>query len=339
MKEVSERDWLVAVRKKISLRQTIDPMEIKFSPSHQLAAFVRGPAPPPDPKVAASASHGQDEKLGVQQAAKKTSKTEEKKGAKASEKRAAKKPAAKAKKPPPRRYQIVVVDTEGKTQSSFRPVTAAGSDEPPKDFRFLSDAAVIYEVVAPPPDPAAKPAHKKPEKKSRNAAKTAEKANTKAKGAGVPAAPPLPRRLFMIHPLAKRARPIRCEGTRFSWSPQHEHIAFVQGTDAKNAVNVDGVQTYPRKGKTTIASEPKWSKDALSLAFLEVRTPSPPRLVLLAEFDNPTGDTTWDLPVTAPTDGAEVFWAGAGKLVVGRSALKPIFSTRFEKEKPVKFDP
>jgi hypothetical protein len=29
-----------------------------------------------------------------------------------------------------------------------------------------------------------------------------------------------------------------------------------------------------------------------------------------------------------------VFWAGSGKLVVGRSALKPVFATSFVVEKP-----
>ena len=55
-------------------------------------------------------------------------------------------------------------------------------------------------------------------------------------------------------------------------------------------------------------------------------------LVLLAELDNPTGDTTWDLPLTASTDGTSVFWAGSGKLVVGKTQLRPVFSAAFTKE-------
>jgi hypothetical protein len=99
------------------------------------------------------------------------------------------------------------------------------------------------------------------------------------------------------------------------------------------------VKMYPRKGQTIIASDPAWSKDGTSLAFLEARPAKPPRLVLLAEFDNPTGDTLWDLPPTVALDGTQVFWANHGKLVVGKSVLKPVFATPFVKEPPVKFDP
>ncbi|HEX4403631.1 MAG TPA: hypothetical protein VH560_02305, partial [Polyangia bacterium] len=82
------------------------------------------------------------------------------------------------------------------------------------------------------------------------------------------------------------------------------------------------------------ASAPAWSKDGHSLAFLEARVDRPARLVLLAELDNPTGDTTWDLPPTATTDGALVFWAGSSKLVVGKTQMRPVFSASFSKETP-----
>src|SRR5207247_3627682 len=49
-------------------------------------------------------------------------------------------------------------------------------------------------------------------------------------------------------------------------------------------VAVDGAQVYPRKGRTVVASEPAWSRDGHSLAFLELPAARPPRLVLLAEF-------------------------------------------------------
>jgi hypothetical protein len=99
-------------------------------------------------------------------------------------------------------------------------------------------------------------------------------------------------------------------------------------------VVVDGAQVYPRKGRSVIAGEPAWSKDGHSVAFLELRPHAPARLVLLAEYDNPTGDTTWDLPASAALEGARVFWAGSGKLVVGKSSMRPIFAATFFKEKP-----
>jgi hypothetical protein len=92
------------------------------------------------------------------------------------------------------------------------------------------------------------------------------------------------------------------------------------------------VQVYPRKGRAAIGCEPAWSKDSHSLAFLERRSPAPARLVLLAEYDNPSGDTVWELPATAALDGAHVYWAGLGKLTVGRSVMKPIFATSFHKQ-------
>ena len=97
---------------------------------------------------------------------------------------------------------------------------------------------------------------------------------------------------------------------------------------------VDGAQVYPRRGRAAVASAPAWSKDGRSLAFLEVPAGRPARLVMLAELDNATGDTTWDLPPAASTDGALVFWAGSDKLVVGRTQLRPVFSASFTKEAP-----
>jgi hypothetical protein len=125
----------------------------------------------------------------------------------------------------------------------------------------------------------------------------------------------------------------------FAWNPAKDHLAYVAGAGAKAFVAVDGVKMYPRKGVTTIASDPVWSKDGTSLAFLETRPAHPARLVLLAEFDNPTGDALWDLPANLPLEGVQVFWAGRSKLVVGKSALKPLFAMPFEKEKPKTFDP
>jgi hypothetical protein len=55
---------------------------------------------------------------------------------------------------------------------------------------------------------------------------------------------------------------------------------------------------------------------------------------MLADFDNPTGDTTWDLPASTPVDGIRVFWSGPSKLIVGKTATRPLFSTSFEKQMP-----
>jgi hypothetical protein len=143
--------------------------------------------------------------------------------------------------------------------------------------------------------------------------------------------PALPTRLFVIQPITGGSRPIKCEGLHFAFTPQNDRLAFVGGEPETTFVAVDGVQVYPRRGRTVVASAPVWSKDGRSLAFLETPATKPTRLVLLAEFDNPTGDTTWDLPPSAPVEGIRVFWAGSGKLLVGKTALRPIFSASFEK--------
>ena len=227
----------------------------------------------------------------------------------------------------PRRYQLVVSDTAGKRRLQLRPVTLKGSDEPPKDVHFLADNRLVYEVVeSPPPPPPAHPPKGKKAKPARPAKPTPVKAPPKPEGP--------PRRLFVIQPVSKRGRPVRCQGIHFTAPPQQDHVAYLAGEPDAAFVAVDGVQVYPRKGRAQIAGEPAWSKDGHSVAFLELRPHAPARLVLLAEYDNPTGDTTWDLPAGAPLDGARVFWAGAGKLVVGKSSMRPIFAASFFKEKP-----
>jgi hypothetical protein len=234
-------------------------------------------------------------------------------------------PAKKTRRPPPRHYQIIVVDPEGARRGRFRTVEARGSDEPPRDLHFISEDRLLYEVAQAPPTP---PPARKPPAPARRHAKPAVRPQP-----APPPDPPVPHRLFVIQPVERR-RAIRCEGVRFSFTVQRERFAFVSGPPDRAFVSVDGVQAYPRRGRTTIATDLAWSRDGRSLAFVETRAGVPPRLVVLSEFDNPTGDLTWDLPATASLDGARVLWAGPAKLVVARTATHPLFSASFLKEKP-----
>ncbi len=59
--------------------------------------------------------------------------------------------------------------------------------------------------------------------------------------------------------------------------------------------------------------------------------------MLLAAYDNPREDTTWDIPPSAPLDGARVSWVRAGRLVVGNGA-KPVFTASFDREDPTATD-
>jgi hypothetical protein len=237
----------------------------------------------------------------------------------------------KSKKPPRRKFEIVVVDPEGQQRRTFSPVALKGSDEPPRDFRFLDDEHLVYEAVAPPPPPPPPPAavgKKQPRAKAPSKKKVASKVSTP------PPRPEVPERLFVIQPVSKRARPIRCQGLHHVFTSAHDRLAHVGGKAESAFVAVNGKPVFPRKGRTVLGSDLAWSKDGTSLAFVEWPAGKAPRLVLLAQFDNPSGDTTWDLPASAASEGTHVYWKGGGKLIVGKSALHPLFSTSFEKEKP-----
>jgi hypothetical protein len=307
MTEVNERTWLANLRKKLGEKLGADPADFRLSPRKQLVAFVRSPPPHVLPAAASPAAG----------------------------KKKSKRPPPP---PPPRKHQIIVADLEGKVQATFRPLVVRGSDEPPKDLRFLTDTSLIYEVTKPPPAPVV--AKSAPRSHPAHAAAKHKPATPVAAAAPIVPVPPLSeQRLFVVQPIGKRPRPIRCEGWAFTWNPPKDHLAYVAGTVGRTFVAVDGARMYPRKGQTIIASDPAWSKDGTSLAFLELRPAKPARLVLLAEFDNPTGDTIWELPANLTLEGSQVFWANHGKLVVGKSVLKPVFATPFTKEPPRKFDP
>jgi hypothetical protein len=293
-KEVDQKAWLAGLREKIAQQEKVPPAELRVSPGLLRVAYVRSPA------------------------------------------QANVKPGRRA---PPRRHEVVVVDNQGRRVASFRAVAAKQGDEPPKDLRFLSEERLVYEVVEPPP-PEAAPAPKGATRKAPphiargKKTKTAKPAPKAAAPAAKPAAPPPPTRLFVIQPIAPRARPIKCAGIHFTFSRERDKLAYVAGKPEAAFLAVDGAQIYPRRGRTVVASPPAWSKDNRSLALLESPAGKPAQLVLIAELDNATGDTTWELPPTANTDGAQVFWAGTGKLVVGKTQMRPIFSAAFTKESP-----
>jgi hypothetical protein len=240
-------------------------------------------------------------------------------------------PTKPGRRVPPRRHELVVVDNQARRVASFRAVAARTGDEPPKDLRFLSDDRLVYEVVEP-PEPAASPVAAPAKSKRRPALRAKSKAAPPPPPK--PTTPPPPTRTFVIQPLEPRAKPIKCVGISFSFTREHDHLAFVAGTPEAAFVAVDGGQIFPRRGRTVVASAPAWSRDGHSLAFLESPAGRAPRLVLVAALDNATGDTTWDLPPTAAIDGAAVSWAGSGKLVVSKTPTRPIFSTSFTTEAP-----
>jgi hypothetical protein len=329
MKEVTEKQWFAETREKLGQRLKTDPGSLQFSPSKRLVAFVRDLTPVPK-EASRPAARPAPAKGATKDGAKGTSKAT--KGTSTA-------PRAPTRKPPPRKFQIVVVDPEGVRRGTFTPVVAPRSDEPPRDLRFLDEQLLVYEVVQPPPPPPAPGHAKKPVPPRPSPPRHPPAAAHAAPAAAAPPRPILPRpegseRLFILQPVGKRARAIRCQGYHFTFTAEHDRLAHVGGKPEAAFVAVNGKQVYPRRGRTVIGSDVAWSRDGLSLAFVEWPNGGAPRLVLLAQFDNPTGDTTWDLPATAVTEGMHVYWKGAGKLIVGKSALHPLFATSFTAEKP-----
>ncbi len=153
---LTEKAWLQAVKDKLSAKLKLEPDALRFSAAKQWAAFVRSPPPEPPPKQ----------------------------------------PPRRPRKPKPRRHEIFVVDMEGRPHARFKPITARGSDEPPKDLRFLSEDKLVYEVVSPPPE--AEPVKPPPRRKPRG------RVRVKA-----PPKPPTPDSLDRAHPAAVRGAAVR----------------------------------------------------------------------------------------------------------------------------------
>jgi hypothetical protein len=119
-------------------------------------------------------------------------------------------------------------------------------------------------------------------------------------------------------------------GGEMLWSPQHRHVAFVTGTADHQALVVDGKNVWPRRGLTRIKGTPVWSPDGHGLALVEDGGFGP-RLVVLVEFDDASGDLTWVIPREALAPGLRVFWAGDNKVVIGETALRPRFAADWER--------
>ena len=179
-----------------------------------------------------------------------------------------------------------------------------------EDLRFLGESRLVYRIAPPAP--------------------SLDKRATGPRHTGKKKTPPAPTALYVIQPFTPIAAPMVCEGRSFTFSPNGDHIAWVNGAPGREWLGADGAQVYPRAGVTGIQGEPAWSSDSRSLALIEGG--AKPKLVVLVEFDNPHGDNVWPLPPDATDPTMRVFWAGAGRLVVGHEMTKPVFATSFRRE-------
>jgi len=214
---------------------------------------------------------------------------------------------------PARRFFFIAPVLEGKTRLEVYSDDGQLLSAPevvgvPRDLTWLDDARLVYRATPPPPPGRGK---------------------GKRRGARAGALKGPPTEIYVIQPIRPAAHPIHCDGAAFTFAPAKNRLAHVVADRDGTYVAVDGQQVYPRQGRTRIVSAPSWSDDGMALAFLAV-SGKEPKLVLLAEYDNPTGDTSWPLPPATALAGLQVFWGGPGKLVVGESLGKPVFSTSFE---------
>lgn len=212
------------------------------------------------------------------------------------------------------RFQIVVADVQGRIRARLKVRVIKADTAAPTDLRFLDDQRLVYETVLP----------------SRESTPV-----SRGKPRGTqPRANAPGQKLLVIQPVSRGKRPIPCEGSGFTFSPRKDQVAFVSGEPDAAVVKVDGRRVYPRHATSTIVAEPVWSPDGAALAFVEAPPGVAPRLILVADLEDGSSDTTWDLPPTIRLEGLHVFWAGPGKLVVGKTAASPAFATSFEVQRP-----
>ena len=179
-----------------------------------------------------------------------------------------------------------------------------------EDLRYLGESRLVYRLALPAPP--------------------LDKLATGPRRPGKKRTPPAPSVVYVIQPFTPITVPLVCEGRSFTFSRNGDHLAWVSGVPGREWLGADGTQVYPRTGATRIQGEPAWSPDGRSLALIEGGTK--PKLVVLVEVDNPHGDNVWPLPPDATDPTMRVFWAGAGRLVVGHEMTKPVFATSFRRE-------
>ena len=201
---------------------------------------------------------------------------------------------------------IAVYAPTGARLGTYR-VSSAG---PVQDLRYLGEDRLFY--FLPPVLPARA---------------SGRRGRRGRRGLSLP--PPL---RYAIQPMQPGAPPIACTGRQFVFSPAGDHVAYLTGDAKRQRLFADGQAVYPRQGWTAIQGEAAWSQDGASLALIE--SGARHRLVVLVEYDNPTGDNSWPLPPEADDPSLHVYWAGLGKLVVGPSLTKPLFAASFHRDPP-----
>ena len=119
-------------------------------------------------------------------------------------------------------------------------------------------------------------------------------------------------------------------GAGFVWGPERRHVAVFAGAGDRQSLVVDGRTVWPRRGTTRLHQAPVWSPDGHGLALVD-QGQTGARLVVLVEYDDSSGDLTWNVPKDALSPGLRVFWANDSKVVIGESVLRPRFAAGWER--------
>jgi hypothetical protein len=120
-------------------------------------------------------------------------------------------------------------------------------------------------------------------------------------------------------------------GNSFSWDPAKKKVAYLSREG--RAVAVGDKEIYPRTRtpRARYRGPIAWSADGRGLAFIELG--EQPKLVVLVELEDESGDLSWPIPPEATGPSMKVFWAAPNKVVIGDDPLNPKFAAPWERDK------
>jgi hypothetical protein len=141
---------------------------------------------------------------------------------------------------------------------------------------------------------------------------------------------PRPNDAYRIHDATNGRLVSERAGSAFSWDASHAHVAYL---NEDGALAVDAKTIYPRTPApgTKLRGPIAWGPDNKGLAFVELG--KQPRLVVVLEPEDESGDLTWPIPKEAVAPSLKVFWAAGNKVVIGEDPMQPKFAADWVRER------
>jgi hypothetical protein len=135
---------------------------------------------------------------------------------------------------------------------------------------------------------------------------------------------------WRIHDAATGRLVAERAGSDFAWDPARAHLAYV---NQEGALAVDAKTIYPRLPLpgARVRGPLAWGPDGHGLAFVELGRM--PRLVVVLELEDESGDLTWPIPKEATAPSLRVFWATPSKVVIGEDPMQPKFAADWVRER------